>query len=69
VTLATMEISPNRSSPHAGTPHADTKQAIGEMYDEATVTAEDIAEVISFALARPRHLAINEILLRPADQL
>jgi NADP-dependent 3-hydroxy acid dehydrogenase YdfG len=49
--------------------HADTKQAIGKMYDKATVTAEDIAEVISFALARPRHLAINEILLRPADQL
>jgi NADP-dependent 3-hydroxy acid dehydrogenase YdfG len=49
--------------------HTDTKQAIGEMYDKATVTAEDIAEVISFALARPRHLAINEILLRPADQL
>ena len=27
-----------------------------------------VAEVITFALSRPRHLAINEILLRPAAQ-
>jgi NADP-dependent 3-hydroxy acid dehydrogenase YdfG len=49
--------------------HAETKHSVGEMYDKATVTAEDIAEVIAFDLARPRHLAINEILLRPADQV
>ena len=30
---------------------------------------EEVAEVIAFALSRPRHLAINEILLRPASQL
>ena len=48
--------------------HAETKQAIGEMYGKATVTPGDIAEVIAFALARPRHLVLNEILLRPADQ-
>lgn len=28
-----------------------------------------VAEVISFALSRPRHLVLNEILLRPATQL
>lgn len=49
--------------------HAQTKQAIGEMYGKATVTPEDIAEVIAFAVGRPRHLAINEILLRPSDQI
>lgn len=48
--------------------HAETKEAIGAMYGKATVTPEDIADVIAFAIARPRHLAINEILLRPADQ-
>ena len=48
--------------------HAKTKQAINQMYGNAAVTPGDIAEVIAFALARPRHLAINEILLRPADQ-
>jgi NADP-dependent 3-hydroxy acid dehydrogenase YdfG len=48
--------------------HSETKTAITDLYDKATVTPEDIAEVIAFTLARPRHLAINEILLRPADQ-
>lgn len=48
--------------------HAQTKHAIREMYGEATVTPEDIAEVIAFTLARPRHVALNEILIRPADQ-
>ena len=33
------------------------------------LTAEDVAEVIAFTLSRPRHLAINEIMLRPAGQV
>ena len=49
--------------------HADTRQGVQEMYSHAAVTADDIAEVIAFALSRPRHLAINEVLLRPAGQL
>jgi len=49
--------------------HADTRQVVQEMYSHAAVTADDIAEVIAFALSRPRHLAINEVLLRPAGQL
>ncbi|AWG97173.1 SDR family oxidoreductase [Rhodococcus ruber] len=49
--------------------HEETRQAVQKGYDAATVTPDDIAEVIAFSLARPRHLAINEILLRPADQL
>jgi NADP-dependent 3-hydroxy acid dehydrogenase YdfG len=48
--------------------HADTKQAVGQMYDKAEVTAEDVAEIINFVLARPRRLVINEVLLRPAGQ-
>lgn len=48
--------------------HAQTNSAVNDMYSQATVTAEDIAEVIAFALSRPRHLAINEILLRPSTQ-
>lgn len=48
--------------------HAETRQAVQKGYDQATVKPEEVAEVIAFALARPRHLAINEILLRPADQ-
>ena len=48
--------------------HADTKQAVGQMYAKAEVTADDVAEVIAFILSRPRRLVINEVLLRPAGQ-
>ena len=49
--------------------HAETREGVGRLYDQAEVTAEDIAEVIAFTLSRPRRLAINEILVRPAGQL
>ncbi|CAM3455573.1 SDR family oxidoreductase [Occultella aeris] len=49
--------------------HEATRQAVQQGYDAATVKPEEIAEVIAFALSRPRHLAINEILVRPAGQL
>lgn len=48
--------------------HGATKDAVEGLYSQATVTADEVAEVIAFVLARPRHLAINEVLLRPADQ-
>jgi NADP-dependent 3-hydroxy acid dehydrogenase YdfG len=48
--------------------HADTKRGVQQLYDKAEVTPEDVAEIISFILSRPRRLAINEILLRPAGQ-
>lgn len=48
--------------------HAETKQGVGELYSKVEVTADDIAEVIAFAIGRPRRLAIHEILLRPAGQ-
>jgi NADP-dependent 3-hydroxy acid dehydrogenase YdfG len=48
--------------------HADTKQGVQQLYDKAEVTAAAVAEIIAFILSRPRRLAINEILLRPAGQ-
>ena len=48
--------------------HAGTRQGVQQLYDKAEVTAEDVAEIIAFILSRPRRLAINEILLRPAGQ-
>lgn len=46
-----------------------TREAVQKGYDRATVQPEEVAEVIAFALSRPRHLVLNEILLRPSDQL
>ena len=48
--------------------HEATRKTVQQGYDVATIKPEEIAEVIAFALARPRHLAINEILLRPASR-
>jgi NADP-dependent 3-hydroxy acid dehydrogenase YdfG len=33
------------------------------------LSADDIAEVIVFTVTRPRHVALNEILVRPTDQV
>jgi NADP-dependent 3-hydroxy acid dehydrogenase YdfG len=30
--------------------------------------AEDIADVIGYVVTRPRHMAINEVLIRPTEQ-
>ncbi len=38
------------------------------MYAEASISAEDIAEVIAFAVSRPPHVTLNEILIRPTAQ-
>lgn len=46
-----------------------TRALVQKGYDSATVTPDEVAEIIAFVLGRPRHLAINEVLLRPADQL
>ena len=48
--------------------HEATRAGAEQLYSQVTVTAEDIADVIAFAVERPRHLAINEILLRPSNQ-
>jgi NADP-dependent 3-hydroxy acid dehydrogenase YdfG len=48
--------------------HADTRKGTQQLYDQVEVTAEDVAEVIAFAVSRPRRLAIHEVLLRPAGQ-
>ena len=48
--------------------HADTKQAAERMYEQLAITAQDIAEVIAFAVNRPRRMTLNEILIRPTGQ-
>jgi NADP-dependent 3-hydroxy acid dehydrogenase YdfG len=48
--------------------HSGAKQAAEKLYDEVAITAEDIAEVIGFAITRPRRVTLNEILIRPTAQ-
>jgi NADP-dependent 3-hydroxy acid dehydrogenase YdfG len=38
------------------------------MYETMSITAEDIAAVIAFAIGRPRRMTLNEILIRPTGQ-
>jgi NADP-dependent 3-hydroxy acid dehydrogenase YdfG len=46
----------------------DAKQAAEQMYKQLAITADDIAEVIAFAVTRPRRMTLNEILVRPTAQ-
>lgn len=48
--------------------HAETKKAVEQMVQETSIEAEDIAELIAFAVARPRRMTLNEILVRPTAQ-
>lgn len=47
---------------------APTKQGVEQMYETTAIPAEDIAEIIAFAVSRPRRTTINEILVRPSGQ-
>jgi NADP-dependent 3-hydroxy acid dehydrogenase YdfG len=48
---------------------ADTKRATQQFVKDLAITAEDIAEVIAFAVTRPRRMTLNEILVRPTAQV
>ena len=30
--------------------------------------AEDVADMITYIVTRPRHVAVNEVLIRPSEQ-
>ena len=44
------------------------KQGAEKLYAQLAITPEDIADVIAFAVTRPRRMTLNEILLRPTAQ-
>jgi NADP-dependent 3-hydroxy acid dehydrogenase YdfG len=46
----------------------DSKRGTEQMYQQLAITADDIAEVIAFAVTRPRRMTLNEILVRPTAQ-
>ncbi len=47
---------------------AETKLATQRFVKDIAITAMDIAEVIAFAVSRPRRMTLNEILIRPTAQ-
>ncbi len=49
--------------------HAETKRATQEFVKDLAITSQDIAEVIAFAVSRPRRMTLNEILVRPTAQV
>ena len=47
---------------------ADVKNNTQQFYAQLAIAPEDVADVIAFAVTRPRHMTLNEILLRPTAQ-
>jgi NADP-dependent 3-hydroxy acid dehydrogenase YdfG len=48
--------------------HEETRKATEAFVQELAIRPEDIAEVIVFAVSRPRRMTLNEILVRPTAQ-
>ena len=46
----------------------DSKKSSEQFYAKMAITADDVADVIAFAVTRPRRMTLNEILLRPTAQ-
>jgi NADP-dependent 3-hydroxy acid dehydrogenase YdfG len=54
----------------AGHNRPEVQQRLAERFaNMQRLAADDIADAIAYITTRPRHLAINEILLRPTDQV
>jgi NADP-dependent 3-hydroxy acid dehydrogenase YdfG len=48
--------------------HGETKQGVQQFYAATAITADDIAQIIAFAVSRPHSVSLNEILVRPTAQ-
>jgi NADP-dependent 3-hydroxy acid dehydrogenase YdfG len=48
--------------------HAETKQGTEQLYEQMAISADDIAQIVAFAVTRPRSVSLNEILVRPTVQ-
>jgi NADP-dependent 3-hydroxy acid dehydrogenase YdfG len=45
-----------------------SEQAAARFDDVQILQSEDIADAVVYIVTRPRHMAINEILIRPTEQ-
>jgi NADP-dependent 3-hydroxy acid dehydrogenase YdfG len=44
------------------------EQIAGTFAEIEPLKSEDIADAISYIVSRPRHVAVNELLIRPTEQ-
>ena len=44
------------------------EQAAARFEDVQILQPEDIADAVAYIVTRPRHVAINEVLIRPTEQ-
>ena len=50
------------------TTHPESKHGSEQCYQQVAIRAQDIADIIAFAVTRPRTVSMNEILVRPTAQ-
>ena len=48
--------------------HEQTRESTAQFVEATAISAEDIAQVIAFAVSRPRNVSLSEILVRPTAQ-
>jgi NADP-dependent 3-hydroxy acid dehydrogenase YdfG len=48
--------------------HGEIREATEQFYEATSITADDVAQIIAFAVSRPRSVSLNEILVRPTAQ-
>jgi NADP-dependent 3-hydroxy acid dehydrogenase YdfG len=48
--------------------HDESKKAAQDYRDNVAMPPQDIAEIVAFALGRPKRITLNEILVRPSIQ-
>jgi NADP-dependent 3-hydroxy acid dehydrogenase YdfG len=54
----------------AGHNRAEVLESLrGQVADTQPMQAQDIADAITYIVTRPRHVAVNEILIRPTEQV
>ena len=47
----------------------EVKEQIEKRFEDMEILrAEDIADAIAYVVPRPRHMAVNEVLVRPTEQ-
>lgn len=57
-----------RSALTQGIPDPHVRQAVDQMMEQSSMPAEAVAEGIAFAIAQPRNIDVNELVLRPTAQ-